>query len=228
MSFGRFLDFVTRGLAVPKASCFEDKWEGLVFYSNLGKFSTADGAFKWNAPIEWIYVSCWHAETEECDAMWKLYGRSDTAVAIETSVEKLEKVLVKENLNTLIQSAAVSYKPPGSDCRDVALTRLSGNANQSCRWIDVNSLFYKHGAFRFESEFRFAIVDSEVVDVGDMRNLPLHNPRKLMFLASTKDSNFLDRVTVSPSAPSAMVDIIKTTLDMHGLKAPVVKSSLAM
>lgn len=45
----------------------------------------------------WIYVSCWHANEYESEAMWKLYStNSNEAVAIQTDYNTLEEQLPKE------------------------------------------------------------------------------------------------------------------------------------
>ena len=42
---------------------------------------------------KWFFVNCWHENDTENVAMWKLYGKGEGAVAIQTTYQKLTNIL---------------------------------------------------------------------------------------------------------------------------------------
>lgn len=41
----------------------------------------------------WVFVSCWHMNDFESDAMWKIYGLGEEGVAVRSTYSRLERVL---------------------------------------------------------------------------------------------------------------------------------------
>ena len=42
---------------------------------------------------QWTYISCWHINDGESAAMWRLYAKSDEAIAVRTTLGRLEGCL---------------------------------------------------------------------------------------------------------------------------------------
>lgn len=68
-----------------------------------------------------IAVNCWHANSVESEAMWKLYSDNNKGVAIKTSISALQSALTHFEQDILVQIGAVKYmdfNDPNIDGRD--------------------------------------------------------------------------------------------------------------
>ena len=90
MSFSSFVSFLKNGIFVPQAAKFSDKWEGLLPLSKIREEHHMSYREERDLLAPWAYISCWHSSVNESYAMWKVYGRISEAVAIETTIEKLQ------------------------------------------------------------------------------------------------------------------------------------------
>jgi hypothetical protein len=114
MGFDKFLDLLEKKqLYLPQVCQFEvdDKFEGkytrLVYELAEGISIEGQGAqggenwtFKKNDFYRKLtYIHCWTLVSDDaCDesvALWKLYGKQDNSVAIETTVQHLRDELIK-------------------------------------------------------------------------------------------------------------------------------------
>jgi len=98
--------------------------------SMLNQISTASRAF-----VKYAYVNCWHNNETESAAMWKMYTKSNEAVAIQSSYSKLLNVLPEE-----VFIGLVNYIDYDKD------------------WLPEGNLFYpfmhKRKSFSYENEVR--------------------------------------------------------------------------
>lgn len=89
------------------------------------------------------YVSCWHKNVDENMVMWELYGRDSNAVAVQTTVEKLESNISK------VESGGLEFH-----LKNVLYSRaedVKGNLNYSA------TFFIKRPHFSFEQEARILL-----------------------------------------------------------------------
>jgi len=112
LTFDRFLETLDKGLFIPKASLFKDRWEAMMWFmheflkernnemnalscGDKVKVSTLDD---WCIPnnhksiregMKEVYASCWNSTNYECIAMWKLYGKGKNAVMLQTNAKEL-------------------------------------------------------------------------------------------------------------------------------------------
>lgn len=112
MTFDRFLETLNKGLFIPKASLFDDRWEAMVYWMHefLKDRNDAISALESGEDVkvptldDWcipdnhkhicegkkeVYVSCWNKADHECVAMWKFYGTGENAVMLETNAKEL-------------------------------------------------------------------------------------------------------------------------------------------
>ena len=146
-----------KGLAIAK-----DQWDYFYhgFYENAIK--TAPGVEKSKLTEDYInsnadrlltemtkigekersytYINCWHCNSYESEAMWKLYSKDITnAIAIKTTAEHLYESLGK---NPSIDIGRVKY------------------IDFNKRFAPINGAYwYKRKAFEYENEVRAIIVD---------------------------------------------------------------------
>ena len=112
----RYLDFTkfaamleVAGIFFSRADLLGDPFEGSYSKANekirsetykdllpegfdVDKLSITFSAFsKWVR--QWIYISCWHINNHESASMWKLYTKSNEAVAIKSKFVSLKNLL---------------------------------------------------------------------------------------------------------------------------------------
>jgi hypothetical protein len=90
--FAKFVSLLDRSeLFFPSASQLEDPFEGALPWPN------AESSDHHHLHRDLVLVSSWHANPDESFAMWKLYARSIDAVAIRSSVGRLETSFGRED-----------------------------------------------------------------------------------------------------------------------------------
>jgi hypothetical protein len=95
----------TSSLFFARADRFLDSWEGAISESNILAYQAAAGGLPGDqSPIlelprifrgfrKHTYISCWHQNEYESDAMWQLYLKSNEGVAIQTTLQSLKASL---------------------------------------------------------------------------------------------------------------------------------------
>jgi hypothetical protein len=223
----RYMDFTKyvamlqdRALFFSRADQFDDPFEGASTAANL----TARGEWysgpewedeKARAALEslpkifegsrkWTYVNCWHANEVESAAMWRLYARSNEAIAIQSTFRKL-----KEQLPEHTELGLVQYIDYDKD------------------FIPDNNLFYrfmrKRKSFSHEREVR-AIRQEPISDENTVKaNEP--NP-ELGLLVAMNLTQLIERVVVAPTAPPWFGNLVEAVTRRYDFRSPIVKSSL--
>jgi hypothetical protein len=90
---------VANQLLLTRSDLLEDEWEGSITKSahehaqnHSEGYAEEDRGIR-RTMKQQVYVSCWHANNCESEAMWKLYcGRSD-GVALCTTYERLSRIV---------------------------------------------------------------------------------------------------------------------------------------
>ena len=138
------------------------------------------------------FVSCWHVNERESEAMWKLYiSAKNQGVAIQTTMERLCYSIGKTDFE-VGEVNYISFEKP-----------LSVN--------DV-PIWYKRTAFKHENEVRVIFKEKGSTKMG--------MPVKI-------DLNMLiEKVHVSPSAPSWFASLVESVLKKYGLNIIVEHSKL--
>lgn len=101
----RYLDFTkfvsmldTRSVYFPCASMFIDKFEGSYSQKNMEyrallQKTHSREAIDMRQLRQEVGISCWHANDHESAAMWELYAKTNEAVCIQSTYDKLSIVL---------------------------------------------------------------------------------------------------------------------------------------
>jgi len=149
----------------------------------------------------WTYVNCWHLNPHESGAMWKLYSRSQEAIAIQTTYEKLQGVLPQEVI--LGPVAYLDYRvelAPDEDC--------------------LSRFFCRPKFFEYEHEVRAAIQDfprsqaffKQNPDMG--KSIPV-DVEKL-----------IEIVRVAPDSPQWYLDLVQEVTRKYRISLLVQRSSM--
>ena len=151
MSMPQFVAFLSQGLFIPKATMFDDDWEGLARMFYYEESPTAKQNIDWAK--EWTYISCWYKSFEESMAMWHIYGKYTEAIAVHTSTAKLMEVIDKNNFLKQYPKRFnfVSYMDSKIYPRPLFDTKLDPRANNNKKYIFndlVDEFYFKHQAIK--------------------------------------------------------------------------------
>lgn len=142
LTFDKFLETLDKGLFIPKASLFKDRWEAMAYemheylkerntdillkepkVSTLNDFCIPDIHKHIREGMKEVYVSCWNRSDHECVAMWNFYGKGENAVMLETNAKELTDAFVcfnkSENEEWMAHLTRLRYVIPGNDSYDI-------------------------------------------------------------------------------------------------------------
>ncbi|NVJ10994.1 hypothetical protein HUW63_38115, partial [Myxococcus sp. AM001] len=209
----KFLDYATsQKLFLCRADKFEDQFEGSFTQSirHAIEKSYHDNQIAYTYEQfkerlrQSIYVNCWHKSPNDSMAMWKLYGASNFAVAVTTTVQQLETVVNNAGIDGYITIKKVKYVKHWKD-PSLSIKPYS------------NVFAYKVTAYDYEKEVRV------IVDRFDDKFS--NNSSGIIMPAPAKD--LIRSIVVSPEAPDWYKSMIEKVAQDYGITAPVRRSKLA-
>ncbi len=246
LTFDRFLETLDKGLFIPKASLFEDRWEAMVYQmhgyleerntdillkvpkvSTLNDFCIPDIHKHIREGMKEVYVSCWNSADHECVAMWKLYGKGKNAVMLESNAKELADAFddfdkSKEWLANLVR---LRYVLPGDlNCGKVFdgeaplwQNGFEGAFSESFRFHHTYAgLQYKHISYSFENEYRLIAAHK---DRGERPNDGIVLP--------LNKSSFIKNVILQPDSSDIFADVVQDCLNKYDFNdVPIQKSFL--
>jgi len=218
----RYMDFTkyvhllsSQSLYFSRSDRFDDPFEGSYSKHNVEiRPKIYEGKIPENRLLQmskvyenmriWTYINCWHINEYESAAMWKLYAKSNEAIAIQSNYKRLCDLLPE-----YVFIGRVEYIDYEND------------------WLPEGNTFYpfmhKRKSFEHEKELRAIIQDfpivNDVVDpkakneiLGKMVNVPL--------------DKLLDQVYVAPTADEWFFHVVKGVTEKYGCNIGVTKSKL--
>ncbi len=221
----RYMDFtkyvsllVEKQMFFSRADKFDDPYEGATSHANkplrkiaYGDIPIPEEAFKQASEFnewarQWVYISCWHMNKHESAAMWKLYAKTDEAVAVQTTYAKLFEVLTK---NTYL--GLVNYIDYEKD------------------WLPEDNGFWpyvhKRLSFKHEQEVRGVILDIPLTNNGSI-DLKATNSEVGRSVSVSID-DLIEAVYISPTAPEWFADLVRSITTKYGHTYDVQHSSLS-
>lgn len=151
-------------------------------------------------------VNCWHANEQESEAMWKLYGDSHRGIAIQTTVGKLQAALHAEEQIKIAEVIYSNYDTPSKEALRHLLASGLGPV-------------MKRQSYSHEAEVRafFLPVGHKV---GPEATVPKSKVVKLDGL------DFIESVFISPYAGEPYVSAVKAVTAKYNLRCEVRGSDL--
>lgn len=150
------------------------------------------------------FISCWHMNIGESAAMWDLYGRDGSAIALKTSYNKL-----RDALPSHVYLGMVRYIDFEEDFFNL------DNA--------MNPVMHKRRSFEHEKEVRAVI--SNLFDIPE--NYAKDYELTEFGLTIPFDLNAsVDEIHLSPDAKHWFVRLLQETNAKLGITPPLTKSSL--
>lgn len=222
MSFTKFLYVIEKGLFLPKASMFEDKWEALLPYCNSSGIPISSDSFvELKSHLDWIYVSCWTKEPLESYVMWKIYGKENLSVAIVTTTDKLGSAYLNEYSGTEANLDEVKYRWPGKGDNSTVVKCITSSSKKECIQ-GINSmpfLYHKHKTYGYEKEIRLVALDAKPM-------FDSVNPQKGLILPIASIPDFVERIITSPMTSNLFLEIVQNVINKTKWNVTVEKSSL--
>lgn len=165
------------------------------------------------------FVNCWHINSGESDAMWRLYSLQGQGIAIQSTYGRLSQALKKERRRIFI--GKVQYK----DYQVKNFTEFNG----------FGPALHKRSSFAHENELRAALDDvshlglkGEVFFQDDMlQRIRAQNPasRPSGTYVKVDVEVLIQSVVISPASPHWMTETIKSVLKRFGLDPKIVSQS---
>lgn len=146
---------------------------------------------------KWKFVNCWHANEHESAAMWKLYAKSNEAVAIKTTYKNFVDCLPSK-----VEIGMVKYldydegwgPPFGTSSFTLACKRTSFEHEREVRLIlDHGTPFHENGNPDFEKDNPYTGLELKI---------NVHN--------------LIDDVYVSPDSTPWFFDIVESVINRYG------------
>lgn len=145
------------------------------------------------------FISCWHHNLEENMVMWEIYCKDSNAVAIQTTVENLDKYTDPRELSghSLIMKN-VEYK----------------NADEISGILLYEDCFFrKRRHFSFEKEVRISL------DTYSRSNPTKDNP--LGYELKVFPSEMIQKVLIHPDSSKWFYDVVNSITSKYELHAPL-------
>lgn len=152
----------------------------------------------------WTFVNCWHMNTHESAAMWKLYAKTNEAIAIRSTYKQL-----RECIDSDCYLGVVHY----IDYESAWLPE--GNA--------LSPYVHKHLSFAHEQELRAVIQKSPRKDnkIDYSQKPPDGGVWK-----SVDTDELINAIYVAPMSPSWYRELVEQVLRRYGISKTVIQSSL--
>lgn len=154
---------------------------------------------------KWVYVSCWHQNDQESAAMWNLYSKTHESICIQTTYEKLRKLL-----DNSVEIGKVRY------------------ADYQKEWIPESHplapFFYKRLSFEHEKEIR------AVISLADLSNLSLIGIKEEALEKGIWKylnlNELIERIYIAPESPNWFAQLVENIVKKYGIEKEIIKSHL--
>ena len=149
-------------------------------------------------------VNCWHMNSTESMAMWKLYLSSNEGIAIQTTYRRL-----MNSFNSV------------EDTINIGLISYIDYDNETFSMLNMDNWFmHKRSCFEYENEIRCLVHKTP----NNWRDEPIMNEG----VGITIDTDVLiENIYCSPNSPQWFLETVKTTVSKFGKKYTCSESSLA-
>jgi hypothetical protein len=219
MDFTKFFSLISSGsLFLSRADLLGDPFEGSYSKANitlrpkvykewpekaLEQFLKKSPDFS-KYVRQWTYINCWHMSEHESAAMWKLYAKTNEAVAVQATYTNLINSLPDQ-----VYVGVVKYIDYEKD------------------WLPEGNTFYpfmhKRKSFSHENEVRIVNQKLPTTDKG----IDLSQPNDLRGIEIEVDLNLLiDNVFVAPTAPNWYLGLVEELLKKYKLNKKIFSSKL--
>lgn len=217
MDVAKFVSMLQKqAIWLARADTFKDKHEGRIpnemfaFIRKAYDDLSNDDSSPVTGPedfqdylIKNTFVSCWHRNADENMVMWELYGQDSNAVAIQTTVNRIE-----ESLNTSALSGhSLLFRP---------VTYANAEEVKGILLYE-ECVFRKRRHFQFEQEVRICL---DTYSRKDPRKDTPFGYEVPVFI-----SGLIEKIIVHPDSAPWFLAAIESVACKYGVHAPVVRGA---
>lgn len=198
--------------------------EELLKFDSNSKFLPVDIQKYYNQNT---FITCWHSDFNESEAMWKLYSKND-GIAIETTAEKLEKYLdystfINNSFEVIINT--VNYTDLNKEisyANGASTNELTGTPQGDSSYF----FFLKRECYKHEHEMRICISKRL-----EYQGIPIMDPKLknngYNVGINVELHDFIDKIIISPFAASYYRETLISLLNGLNLKILAEKVELS-
>lgn len=218
LDFEKFMDLIIRNqLFMTRSDKFEDPFEGVL------KLKDEEDSDFHKLQIEtkkFYFLSCWHINENQSDAMWKCFLKTNNGLAIKTTVNRLKKSI--ENTIEDIYIGKIYYR----DFKKTTffeLMREEQNLLFNGRGGTVNPHCYKRMDFEHEKELRLHFIDSPIPHLT--KNVEKKEPLEFKRI-NINIQDLIYELVISPFSDEWFKSLVEDILVKVGLDIKVTKSEM--
>ena len=156
---------------------------------------------------QYYAINCWHMNEHESAAMWNIYLKSDTGIAIQSTYKKLRDAIIGDER---VYLGLVKYIDYEREQIEVANNLFS-------------PFLFKRKSFEHEKEVRALIEKSptECNDIGVYQDTIVNGVKIRVDIEM-----LIENIYVSPSAPEWFSELVRTVVKRYGYNFNVKQSKL--
>jgi hypothetical protein len=208
MDFTKYVSLLEdESLFFCRGDFFEDPFEGS--YTKLNK---EIAAIEWGILSvgtsdiykrirQWTLINCWHMNEHESAAMWRLYAKTNEAICIQSTYERLRQCLDER---TYI--GEVKY--------------IDYNTDAIPEYDSVSAFLHKRKSFEHEREVRAIIQELPTRENYDAAPPDSGVSKKVNL------DQLIEAIYTAPSSPVWFHRLVKKVVAKYGLNKQVIQSSL--
>lgn len=164
-----------------------------------------DASERAQASIKNHFLNCWHMNNYESAAMWKVFAKTNEAIAIQSRVWRLKSSF--NNVRPNIYVGRVNYV-------DYDIDEIPNEE-------PLLAYFHKRKSFEYEQELRAVFVNDPNTQNYDSSLLE----KPGLYFHSYIES-LIESVYVAPESPLWFRDLVKSVTKKYGLEVNVINSRL--
>lgn len=219
IDFTKFVDLITSSkLFFCRSDNFEDPFEGVF---QLKDYEETRDMLKSQFPTKQFYfINCWHMNSYQSAAMWKIFLNTNNGIAIKSTVGNIKRSIQSSNEDIFISQ--VYYR----DFDKVTFADLMfepQNAICGGQGGSFSQFNYKRISFEHEKELRLFYIDLPIphaIKNGISREPITHMKIKIEL------SELIQEIIIAPFADSWFKEMVERLLDKLNLKLKIVPSDL--
>lgn len=227
LSFTKFVSLIdSNRIHFARADSFADPFEGSLPVKfaekrreNFSKMNIHDDTFSEMGKKEREYaeISCWHESNFESDAMWKLYGSDENALAVVSTVSQL-----KSSLEPFYREGSPMAMPGPVTGRVQYLDLLSEESGEHLK-NPLGRFFTKDKSFEHEKEIRIVRFFYPPHYSGYKDSLPRPEGGSQI---ECNINTLIERIVVSPRAQQWFYQLVESVVKQYSLDFDVEYSTL--
>ena len=219
MDFTKFADLLdSKKLYLCRSDKFDDPYEGYLKLQD----SHSDELETFEKTKKYYFISCWHLNNFQSDAMWRIFISSKNGIAIKTSVGSIKKAIEISKDDVFI--GQVFYRDfENMNFFDIAFEKQ--NVFPGAPGGSINQFTYKRKSFEHENELRLVYVD---LPIPHASKLTLGHERPILeFKKIDVDlKSLVQEVIISPFAEIGFKDSVSKLVSDSGLSFRITESNL--